>query len=102
VDSQAFEPALNADLRARPHRMRGGGTARIAVVELAAADEQLADRQHRHACPTGLSLHQNPLPEQAEDPDLVVETDLGGGQANQIQVSLDILSARHGTGCGEL
>jgi len=74
VDGQAFEPAVNDDLQARLRRMRDEGTARVAVVELAVADEQLADRQRRHAHPTGLSLHQNTLPKQAKDPDLVVET----------------------------
>jgi ribosomal protein L4 len=74
VDGQAFEPAVNDDLQARLRRMRDEGTARVAVVELAVADAQLADRQRRHAHPTGLSLHQNTLPKQAKDPDLVVET----------------------------
>lgn len=74
VDGQAFEPAVNDDLQSRLHRMRVEGMARVAVVELAVADKQLADRQHRHAHPAGLSLHQNTLPKQAEDPDLVVET----------------------------
>jgi chloramphenicol 3-O-phosphotransferase len=74
VDGQAFEPAVNDDLQARLRRMRDEGTARVAIVELAAADEQLADRQRRHAHPAGLSLHQNTLPKQAKDPDLVVET----------------------------
>ena len=74
VDGQAFEPAVNDDLQTRLHRMRDDGTARLAIVELAVADEQLADRQRRHAHPSGLSLHQNTLPKQAKDPDLVVET----------------------------
>ena len=74
VDGQAFEPAVNQDLEACLRQLRDAGLARVAVVEIAVADEQLADRQRRHAHPVGMSLHHNTLPKQAENPDLVVDT----------------------------
>jgi chloramphenicol 3-O-phosphotransferase len=74
VDGQAFEPAVNEDFEKRLRELEAGGLARIAIIELAAADDRLADRQERHAHPAGLSLHQNSLPKQAETSDLVVDT----------------------------
>lgn len=74
VDGQAFEPSANADLEDRLRDLQARGLARVAIVELAAADEPLADRHRRHAHPVGLSLHQNSLPGQSAKPDLVVET----------------------------
>ncbi|MBF6335108.1 chloramphenicol phosphotransferase [Nocardia abscessus] len=74
VDGQAFEPSVNQDLENRLRDLEAKGEARVAIIEIAAADEQLADRQRRHAHPVGLSLHHNILPKQAARPDLVVET----------------------------
>lgn len=74
VDGQAFEPSVNADLENRLRDLQARELARVAIVELAVADEPLADRQRRHAHPVGLSLHQNRLPKQNAKPDLVVET----------------------------
>lgn len=74
VDGQAFEPDVNQDLENRLRDLRASGLARIAVVELMASDENLADRQRRHAHPVGLSLHQSTLPKQATSADLVVNT----------------------------
>jgi chloramphenicol 3-O-phosphotransferase len=74
VDGQTFEPDVNADLDNRLRGLRAEGLARVAVIELVVADEQLANRQRRHAHPVGLSLHHNSLPKQAAAPDLVVDT----------------------------
>jgi len=85
VDGQAFEPQVNADLERRLADLRAQGLARVAVIELVAADEPLADRQRRHRHPAGLSLHQNTLPKQAANPDLVVETSgLSAGEVAQV------------------
>ena len=74
VDGQAFETSVNLDLENRLRDRQARGLARVAIIEVAVADEQLADRQRRHAHPVGLSLHQNSLPQQAVQPDLVVDT----------------------------
>lgn len=74
VDGQAFEPAVNEDLETRLRDLQAQGLVRVAVIELAAVDEQLADRQERHQHPVGLSLHHNALPKQTAKPDLVVNT----------------------------
>lgn len=74
VDGQAFETSVNADLEKRLRTAQEKRLARVAIIRLEVADEPLADRQRRHAHPVGLSLHQNSLPAQAGEPDLVVET----------------------------
>lgn len=88
VDGQAFETSVNEDLEKRLRDLRAAGLARVAIVELTVADEQLADRQRRHAHPVGLSLHQNILPKQATLPDLVVETtDLSAAEVADVVCS---------------
>ncbi|WP_040864224.1 phosphotransferase-like protein [Nocardia exalbida] len=74
VDGQAFEPSVNQDLENRLRELEAKGEARVAIIEIGAADDQLADRQRRHAHPVGLSLHHNTLPKQAARPDLIVDT----------------------------
>ncbi|MFG3616199.1 hypothetical protein [Nocardia sp. NPDC047654] len=74
VDGQAFEPSVNQDLEDRLRELEAKGEARVAIIEIGAADDQLADRQRRHAHPVGLSLHHNTLPKQAARPDLIVDT----------------------------
>ncbi|KUF18650.1 phosphotransferase-like protein [Streptomyces silvensis] len=78
VDGQAFEPSVNHDLEKRLRDLQGRGLARVAIIELAASDEQLADRQRRHDHPVGLSLYHNVLPKQAVQPDLIVDTSKKG------------------------
>lgn len=74
VDGQAFEPVVNTDLEDRLLDLHARGLARVAIIELSATDEPLADQQRRHPHPVGLSLHQNSLPKQATTPDLAVDT----------------------------
>jgi len=74
VDGQAFEPDVNSDLEKRLQDLQAQGLAWVAIIELAASGENLADRQRQHAHPVGLSLYHNTLPKQATRPDLVVQT----------------------------
>lgn len=74
VDGQAFEPSVNKDLECRLRELQANGIARVAIIEVGAVDDQLAERQRRHDHPVGLSLYHNILPKQAEQPDLVVDT----------------------------
>jgi chloramphenicol 3-O-phosphotransferase len=74
VDGQAFEPQVNSDLEKRLRDLQAEGLAQVAMIELVASDEQLAERQRQHAHPVGLSLYHSSLPKQAGQPDLVVDT----------------------------
>jgi chloramphenicol 3-O-phosphotransferase len=85
VDGQPFEPEVNSDLEKRLRDLQAEGLAQVAIIEIAASDGQLVDRQLRHAHPVGLSLYHNSLPKQANEPDLVVDTtDMTAAQVSNL------------------
>lgn len=74
VDGQAYETGATRDLEARLRALARGGSAVVAVIELRASDQDLAERQSRHCHPAGLSLFHARQPPQSAAPDLVVDT----------------------------